>query len=342
MSIWFGVELINYDIVRVTRDRKNLAIFSSIQETGIWLKMVLIQSATGKDGIRNVLKMGGGNMQNNEKMKACAKCGKPFFKYRNQRYCLDCQKTEEKKKRRIVRTGETYGDIKVIDSTGGKHPRYTCICNRCGSKFCATGQNVLKYATIGCGTCRKSEEQKKRIEKYISYVGKKYGELEIIGYAGSRKKSQNKRYAQPYMQCRCLKCGEITEIPLERLKSGGAGQCKKCQNKVLSDGMEIIKLASVDGTMIFSINGNRKRNKNSSTGYTGISYQQKSGKYRAYINFKRKQYHLGYYDQIEEAIKAREEAEKKIYGGFLEWYSSEYPERWKKISKNEDHEYSGR
>lgn len=57
------------------------------------------------------------------------------------------------------------------------------------------------------------------------------------------------------------------------------------------------------------------------------------GKYRAYINFKRKQYYLGLYEKIEDAVFARKQAEKHVYGEFLDWYASEHPEEWEKINK---------
>ena len=36
-----------------------------------------------------------------------------------------------------------------------------------------------------------------------------------------------------------------------------------------------------------------------------MSYYAKYGKYRAYVNFKRKQYYLGLYEKIDDALKAR-------------------------------------
>ena len=105
------------------------------------------------------------------------------------------------------------------------------------------------------------------------------------------------------------------------------------EKKNLAKGHEILKIASVGGTSITAIDGRRKINKNSSTGYNGISYMPKIGKYRAYINFQRKQYTLGLHEKIEDAILARKCAEKEIYGNFLGWYANEYPEKWEKLNK---------
>ena len=44
------------------------------------------------------------------------------------------------------------------------------------------------------------------------------------------------------------------------------------------------------------------------------------GKWCAEIMFKRKKYYLGRYEKKEDAIAIRKEAEKEIFGNFLEWY----------------------
>lgn len=49
--------------------------------------------------------------------------------------------------------------------------------------------------------------------------------------------------------------------------------------------------------------------KNSSTGVNGVSIHKPTGKYRAYIMVNKKQIHLGLFDTLEEAKKARELAD---------------------------------
>ena len=41
---------------------------------------------------------------------------------------------------------------------------------------------------------------------------------------------------------------------------------------------------------------------------------------------------MGYYDNINDAVKARKLAEERIYGDFLDWYAETYPEMWDKIN----------
>ena len=121
-------------------------------------------------------------------------------------------------------------------------------------------------------------------------------------------------------------------MPLVKI---GINSCKDCLKTNLDLGHDFVKNAAVDGTLISAIDGRRAINKNNTTGYNGVNIT-KSGRYRAYINFKRKQYHLGVYDTAEEAAEARKIAEQKIYGDFLKWYAETYPDKWEKINKNKD------
>lgn len=58
-------------------------------------------------------------------------------------------------------------------------------------------------------------------------------------------------------------------------------------------------------------------NKNSRTGINGVALTQK-GTYKAYINFKRKRIHLGFFTNLKDAAAARKEAEEILYNKFLD------------------------
>jgi len=54
------------------------------------------------------------------------------------------------------------------------------------------------------------------------------------------------------------------------------------------------------------------------TGYTGVHWYKRVQKYIAYIEFKRKRYHLGYFKNLSQAVRARQRAKliiNKDFGG---------------------------
>ncbi len=63
---------------------------------------------------------------------------------------------------------------------------------------------------------------------------------------------------------------------------------------------------------------NKSISKINTSGYCGVSYEKRIGKWRAYIFFNNKMIHIGYYDKQEDAIKARKEAETKYHKPILE------------------------
>ena len=85
-------------------------------------------------------------------------------------------------------------------------------------------------------------------------------------------------------------------------------------DKIAEEGQDAVKRSQVDGTTTYSLD--QKRSKNNTSGIKGVS-RMKSGQYRAYINLRRRQIHLGCFDTLEEAEAARLEAEKLYYDPIL-------------------------
>ena len=59
--------------------------------------------------------------------------------------------------------------------------------------------------------------------------------------------------------------------------------------------------------------GNRKKNKNSTTGIKGVSFNAKFDKYQAYITVDRVMIHLGWFELLEDAKKARKERANIVF-----------------------------
>lgn len=223
--------------------------------------------------------------------------------------------------RTLIEVGKTYGKIKVISvADNQKYKRYNCCCV-CGKNVLYNGQEISKYKDSGCITCREAARNIARLERARKNIGMRSGELEVIDISGLRHyNGRNTVYAV----CQC-NCGNIIDIPLSKITAKQTKSCGHSRKTCLQIGNEILKNDYVHGTCVSSIDGRRRKNRNNTTGHTGICRVSNSNTYRAYIYFRGKQYHLGVFNDMDSAIQARKNAEKHIYGEFLEWYELNKP-----------------
>ena len=145
---------------------------------------------------------------------------------------------------------------------------------------------------------------------YEDLTGKKFGKLTAIKPTTKRNISHRVIWL-----CAC-ECGNQTEVSADHLKSGNTKSCgcigkdsyiKNLQN-TLYNGTRPCTLKSIyEG----------KRPVHSKTGYIGIT-QHKNGKYVASIRFRKKLIYLGIFENIEDAIEARKQAEDKYFKPYLE------------------------
>lgn len=207
--------------------------------------------------------------------------------------------------------GEEFERWKVID-VSPKTGYVRCRCS-CGAEKDVSVSSLKNKKTKGCLSCREQTHhdfvpsRKKDAERYI---GREMFELKILNV----RQSENKKGYE--FQCLCS-CGEIFWAKKSNVLYGTTRTCGHNTDENLNIGRKL----TVEGTMIAAIDENRSLNKNSTTGHKGVSMMA-NGSYRAYITFQRKQYYLGTYTDIENAISARKEAEREIYGNFLDWYKA--------------------
>ena len=77
-------------------------------------------------------------------------------------------------------------------------------------------------------------------------------------------------------------------------------------------------LGYTDGTMLCMLKPERAVYSNSSSGVSGVYFENRRKKWRAQIGPKGKNHFLGYFDKKEDAIQARIEAEVKYWNPLLE------------------------
>ena len=99
-----------------------------------------------------------------------------------------------------------------------------------------------------------------------------------------------------------------------RSRSCGCGRAENStrgQQRGREEGQEImrqIQEAGLTGRYL-----DRRTNKNSHSGHTGVCWRENMHKYYAYIMVNRKQIPLGHYEELKDAIAARKEAEEKYF-----------------------------
>lgn len=135
------------------------------------------------------------------------------------------------------------------------------------------------------------------MKKKMFAPGSKYGMLEVLKDDGGKT-----------VRCRC-DCGNVKDVP--RRSVGRALSCGCKRDGVVAHNANMVKVYS----------GTRAVQKRNPLGITGVS-REKSGKYRAYIGVNYKQVYLGVYNNINDAIRARKEAEEKLYKPMLEHQAS--------------------
>ena len=144
-------------------------------------------------------------------------------------------------------------------------------------------------------------------------TGRDFERLKVLGQA--REKTGKHYYW--ICECTCVR-KKIIQVRGDNLKNGNVKSCGCLREERRA---EKAKENIVEGTNVGRILS-EKIPKSNSSGIRGVTLYTKTGKWAAYIAVNRKQYHLGYFDTIEEARKARKITEEKYYKSIIEKYKN--------------------
>ena len=111
-------------------------------------------------------------------------------------------------------------------------------------------------------------------------------------------------------RCFC-DCGNECLVSTRSLMSGNTKSCG-CLHREAASSRKTLAV----GTDLSQLT--RKRSSNNTSGVRGVSFDRTNGKYKAYIKLAGKQRTLGNFDTLEEAARARREAEVELYDPILE------------------------
>ena len=219
---------------------------------------------------------------------------------------LDCGCITKVKKNIHDISNQRFGRLIAVrplekrDQSGGV--LWECKCD-CGNVCYASGIQLRKGNIKSCG-CLSHPTIK-------NWFGKRFGKLIVIKYVGKQK-------GVHYWKCKC-DCGKETIVSQTNLQNGHTKSCGCLQTE---SGIKNLKL--IEGTSISKLEATNKRlYKTNTSGFNGVYYAKKNRKWIAQISFKRKTYYLGEFDNKQEAIECRKEANRCLFDSFLEKYYSE-------------------
>lgn len=218
-------------------------------------------------------------------------------------------------------TGERFGRLSVISYFGNdkyKNKLWLCECD-CGNDVIATTSSLRSGNKKSCGCLHKESASKRGKLRKINNEYYVYGNIVFVKFSNCNE----------YFICDLEDWENLKKYAWYKNDSGYAvnrsfGKTLRFHRLVMGcpDNMEVDhkKRVSDDG-----ICDNRKSNlkivtrqenswnlpifKNNTSGYTGVSWNKSTNKWESHITFNYKTIHLGLFDDIDEAIKARQEAE---------------------------------
>lgn len=197
--------------------------------------------------------------------------------------------------------GQRFGKLTVVSQTDRNSSAgwyWLCKCD-CGGTVEAPSRQLLSGYRKSCGCLSKPPLKQ--------YVGKQFGDLTVLSYAGKRNGSH-------LWHCRCV-CGKEVNVQQTNLQSGHSTSCG-CKNDIKKN------IHFVNGTNVDLIRSSKIFTTNTS-GVRGVYWSKRQNKWVAQITFQGKTKHLGSFKTIEEAASVRKHAEERVFGEFLEWYDSE-------------------
>lgn len=220
--------------------------------------------------------------------------------------------------------GEMHGRLKIVNAyRKGKRVYAICHCE-CGNTCTIRYDCLLSGNNVSCGCLNREQNYLKPTD--LTGKVNKYG-CKAIKYLGAGREGSD-------WLCQCP-CGKEFKVPAGRFyktQSCGCARLKNWEANIIK-AQNTVKEGLEKNTSVLSIMP-RKMFKNNTSGIKGVYWDRARGKWVAQIEFQGKNYHLGRFGDIEDAAAARKEAEKALFGNFLDWFRETYPERWKKLNKS--------
>lgn len=209
-------------------------------------------------------------------------------------------------------TGRQFGKLTVLrraeNDKRGK-TRWLCQC-ACGNTCVALAQNLKRGSVCSCG-CGKRDAS----YLFRDLTGQRFGRLTALYPV---KKEGPRAVAGALWRCRC-DCGQETNVPASCLLGERTRSCGCLNREQMSRMHEHMHYGN--DTCVERLVRAQKDGIHNSAGFRGL-FQTKDGRYRVSITFQKKRYNLGYYQDFDEAVRARLAAEQTLHQGYIDAYGA--------------------
>lgn len=251
-------------------------------------------------GLLQVVSWEGAN-KNGERLWLCrCECGNSTIattSHLKQGHAMSCGCLREK---RHDLTGMEFGALKVKGPGGANasgNKLWLCEC-ACGKETLVATSKLKQGLTKSCGC---------RIHKAKDLAGQRFGRL----VARQIVKPEGKG---AHWLCDC-DCGGSATVPAGSLVRGITRSCGCLLRETQEQAMARSAALRVEGTNLGNLT--EKLSKNNTSGHKGVTFDKARRKWVAQITVRRENIRLGRYDDIEDAIAAREEAERIYFDPIL-------------------------
>ena len=221
--------------------------------------------------------------------------------------------------------GKRFGRLTVlhrVENTKAGQSQWMCKCD-CGTQLVVAGQSLRNGRSKSCG-CKRSETAKKRLKRFNEY--RSNGKVVYVKLSNTDREmivDEDIWNAGAKDFCWYLtRAGyAATQIPGQRSNTlFHVYAFPDCPDGLVRDHIDGNKLNNVRENMRFITQQNNTRNRTlrskNKSGRIGVVWSKRDNKWRAKIKTDGKEIHLGSFSKLEDAVKAREDAEEKYFGEY--------------------------
>ena len=201
-------------------------------------------------------------------------------------------------------TGQRFGRLTVLRQVPvpeglTQNNYWLCRCD-CGTERVVLASNLIRGHTKSCG-CLKQRD----------LTGQRISRLTVLERS-DQYATRGKRTVRLW-KCQC-DCGNITYKATDTLTGSRNCSCAECAGR-RNAAKARENAGFVDGTQLCKLPGEEPSMPHDGK-CRGVYYDKKRNLYEAVIKFRGKRTRLGHFHRFEDAVKARQAAEREIFGGF--------------------------